>query len=181
MNKVSSDLTSPEASNRKTKKTVKLVTINVPKDILDCARFASFSLKPIGDKCERWVAALCKHTIAFESRAEPRGRKRTHKASESFSRAVGAFACDLIKHSNNAEAQGFMYRPADREWLGDTLVSSVNFDILLRWWNNMGWVEVSSSIDARDKLRRYSSSLLPEGAAYAGNQGLLGCSCLAQH
>lgn len=45
-----------------------------------------------------------------------------------------------------------MYRPSDRELLGQTMVSARSFDQLLRFWEALGWVEVTKAFQVVDNF-----------------------------
>ncbi|EAP77848.1 hypothetical protein ISM_06125 [Roseovarius nubinhibens ISM] len=99
---------------------------------------------------KHWVKSLAKQTLAYEAEHYPRARARQQAAFESFNGAIGAFAADLMYHYGNHEAEGFMYRPLDREELSHTLVSARNFEKLVQYWGNLGWLEMTGHIKATD-------------------------------
>ena len=117
---------------------------------LDNARMAEFVFSPKSDQARALAAQLTELTVEHEARVQPRTRKRQAKPFKDFQGAVAAFAADLIHHSQFEEAGGFMYRSSDRDQLQDTLVSSRSFEQLVRFWPEMGWMEKTSFVRAKE-------------------------------
>ncbi|MDW4548398.1 hypothetical protein R5H32_03430 [Defluviimonas sp. D31] len=120
------------------------------KDHLNKAKMAEFLYVPKTDEAKRFTEALTRLTIEHEVKAKPRSRQRRADDLRAFTGAVGAFAADLLRNAGNSEAAGFMYRSSDREALGDTLVSSRSFDLLVAFWPVMGLIQASGYIQARE-------------------------------
>lgn len=153
------------------------------RDVLNKARMAQFIRVATSDDAKAFVADLAYLTMEHEAEVEPRKRKRKAVDHRSFEKAVGAFSADLLYHSSNAEASGFMYRAANREALGETYVSSYHFDQLVSLWLSMGLMEATGFIrikeewegqrletNAYNKARRFRA--LPSMIALAENYGL---------
>ncbi|WP_170790269.1 hypothetical protein [Ruegeria lacuscaerulensis] len=120
------------------------------RDALNNARMATFDRSPSSDAAKAWIGAIQALTLAYEAKKHPRKRARRRADHLSFSEAVGAFAADLLRHSANEESRGFMHRSADREELTSTLVSSDNFEKLVKYWTELSLMEMTGYIDARD-------------------------------
>lgn len=151
------------------------------KETLNAAWMATFNRVAFSDAAKAWVDDVVSRTLAFETKYHPRERTRRKTDHESFVRAVGAFAADLLRHTLNEKADGFMYRSSDRDELALTLVSSTNFDQLVILWAEMDLMEVTGYIDARDdfdgtkivhyqKARRFRPS--PAFVALASEHGI---------
>jgi len=120
------------------------------RDHLEAARMAEFVFVPKSDAARALVAHLTAITLDHEATAKPRKRKRQAEAQRSFTKAVAAFAADLIHHARFQEAEGFFYRSSNREQLAQTFVSTDNFDQLRGLWPEMGLMEVSSFFWVRE-------------------------------
>ncbi len=111
---------------------------------------AVFVFSAKSDEAHAFVGALSALTIEHETRVQPRKRARSKAAEGSFRVSLGAFAADLIFHSKNAEAEGFMYRSVDKEAMGQTLVTVYSFDSARSLWKSMGLLETTSFFRAKD-------------------------------
>jgi len=106
------------------------ISKDVPKDILEEAEMAEFLRATETTNAQKFVQALVKQTLDHEATNHPRKRKRGKVAQLAFEKAIAAYAGDLLHHSANQAADGFMYRPGDRDKLSETLVSGRHFDQL---------------------------------------------------
>lgn len=113
------------------------------RDIYNAASFATADHTCNSEEAEAFVAELKAMTLAYEARNHPRGRARRKTDDEAFKMAIAAFAADLVRHSSNEASYGFMYRPADREELAQTLVSSDALTKLRTYWIPLGLLEES--------------------------------------
>lgn len=128
---------------------------NYTKEQLNAAKMAEFIWAPKTEVAKCFLSELERRTIDFETDFEPRDRKRRAADTESFRRAIGAFAADLLCHYSNQEAAGFMYRPASREEFADTLVSSRSFEQLVRFWQALGLIEATGAIQVKHTFDGY--------------------------
>ncbi|MEX0351091.1 MAG: hypothetical protein AB3N15_16835 [Paracoccaceae bacterium] len=119
------------------------------RDVLNKARMATFDRSTASEAARAWIDAVMEVTLAHEASNHPRKRARRQTDQLSFCRSVAAFAADLLRHSTNVRSQGFMYRAADREELATTLVSSDNFDQLVKYWTELDLIEKTKFINDR--------------------------------
>lgn len=120
------------------------------KEVLNKAKMATFDRAAKTPPSKNWVDWLCEQTLAFEAENYPRKRARRQKDAESFKAAIGAFGADMLRHYGNEEAEGFFYRLFDRTELGDTLVTDTSFKQLIDYWQELGWLEKTGHINAKD-------------------------------
>ncbi len=113
------------------------------------ARFASLDRSTVSEASKNFVSELVDRTIAYEAQYHPRKRVRRQNDLDNFKLAVGALAADLIKHSANEAAKGYMYRPAYKDELAQTLVSSDALIKLRTYWIGMGLMEETGFVHAR--------------------------------
>jgi len=125
---------------------------DVPKAILEVAEMAEFLRAPETENARQFVQALAEQTLAHEAQYHPRQRKRQEAHRKAFERAIAAYAGDLLHHSANQAADGFMYRPGDRDKLSETLVSGRHFDQLNTYWREMSLIETTGSFQAKTHL-----------------------------
>tara|TARA_R100001369_G_scaffold28356_1_gene51033 strand:+ start:1610 stop:2980 length:1371 start_codon:yes stop_codon:yes gene_type:complete len=143
----------------------------VERDVLNNAQMAGFDRGPVSPEAEAWVEHLLTATLAYEAKHHPRSRARRAADLKAFRLACGAFGHDLVCHSVNHDALGFMYRPLNRVELANTLVSSNHFENLIPAWIGLGWLEHSGFINAFEdfegakggggysKVRRYRATM----------------------
>ncbi|WP_350153315.1 hypothetical protein [Roseovarius sp.] len=124
----------------------------MPKDILGAAKMAEFLIAPETENARQFVQALVKQTFDHEAAYHPRKRKRREADQKAFERAIAAYAGDLLHHSANQEADGFMYRPGDRDKLSETLVSGRHFEQLNTYWREMNLTEMTGFFQAKTHL-----------------------------
>lgn len=117
---------------------------------LEAARMAEFVFFAKTDDARAFVTALTDLTIKHETEWSPRKRARQQEAAVAFRVSLGAFAADLIFHSKNTEAEGFMFRSVDKEAMGQTLVSVRSYEKACTLWASMGLLESTSFIRAKD-------------------------------
>ncbi len=129
------------------------VTPIAPKELretLNQARFATLDRSTTTEAAKNFVSNLIDQTFAHEEAQHPaRIRARKQKDLDNFKLAVGAMAADLIKHSANDAANGYMYRPADKDELAQTLVSSDALTKLRKYWIGMGLMEETGFVHSR--------------------------------
>ncbi len=116
------------------------------------ARFASLDRSTVSEASKNFVSELVNRTIAYEAQYHPRKRARRQNDLDNFKLAVGALAADLIKHSANEAAKGYMYRPADKDELAQTLVSSDTLTKLRKYWGDMGLMEETGFVHSRASI-----------------------------
>ncbi|WP_103762911.1 hypothetical protein [Roseovarius confluentis] len=119
------------------------------KEVLNQARMAEFNRVATSAQGKNWVEHLTKQTLAREAVHHPRKRARKQKDAAAFRGAIEAFAADLLLHYDNSDADGFMYRLLDRQELAATHVSATNFEQLVKLWCELGWLEKTVHIHAR--------------------------------
>lgn len=122
------------------------------RDTLNQAKFSTLDRSAATGDAKSFVSELTDLTLAHEAGFHPRKRARRQKDAESFTLAIGALAADLIKHSGNEASQGFMYRPADKDELAQTLVSTDNFTKLRNYWIKMELIEESGFTNFRASM-----------------------------
>lgn len=113
------------------------------KQHLNKARMAQLVFAPKTPEANALADYLTALTIQHEDQTQKRKRKRNARAFRDFRGAVAAFAADLLHHSQFEDAAGFMYRGSDKDLLAETLVSARSFEIILKHWRQMGWMEVT--------------------------------------
>lgn len=142
---------------------------------LDNARMAEFVYAAQTDQAKSLAERLTELTLEHEAKTEPRKRKRQAKVFEDFRGAVAAFAADLIYHSQFEKAAGFMYRSSDRDLLAETLVSSRSFEQLVCFWPEMGWMEKTSFIRAKETWEGdVTHVFMAKAARYRATSSFLG-------
>lgn len=117
------------------------------RDHLENARMAEFMFVPVTDEAKGLTAQLLDLTLAQEALTKHRTRRRRQRDLKSFERAVAAFSADLIHHSRFEEAGGFMYRPGDKDLLGQTMVSVRSFEQIVPLWTALGWMEATGAFE----------------------------------
>ncbi|GAW37205.1 hypothetical protein RA2_04281 [Roseovarius sp. A-2] len=127
---------------------------DVPKDILDAAEMADFLRATDTENARQFVQAMVEQTLEHEAAYHPRKRKRRQNDQQSFEKAVAAYAGDLMHHNANQAADGFMYRPCDREVLSETLVSGRHYEQLNQFWSEMNLIELTGYFQARTEMER---------------------------
>ncbi|WP_281992313.1 hypothetical protein [Sulfitobacter geojensis] len=125
--------------------------VNRYRDVLNEAKMATFDRVPNTTTAHNWVMELQLKTLHHEDEKHCRKRARKGTDAKKLLDAIGALSADLIKHSDNEESQGFFFRPADKDELALTLVSYQNFKNLTTYWSEMGWIERTGFIDARQE------------------------------
>lgn len=144
------------------------------KSALDAARMAEFVYAPKSDQAHKFVQWLTEQTLQHESLKMVRKRARQERAIHSFRDAIGAFVGDLIHHSGNQSAEGFMYRSSEKDALGMTLVSVRSFQQLSEFWPEMGLMEVTSFFRAKDTWGEHElGAYLGRTRRYRATQRLL--------
>lgn len=122
---------------------------DVPKDILNAAEMADFLRATDTENARQFVQALVEQTLDHEAAYHPRKRKRRKNDQVAFEQAIAAYAGDLLHHSANQAADGFMYRPGDRDKLSETLVSGRHFEQLNTYWREMNLIEMTGFFQAK--------------------------------
>jgi hypothetical protein len=117
---------------------------------LEAARMAEFVFATKSADGHAFVTALTDLTKQHETLRSPRDRARSQRAEATFRASLGAFAADLILHSTNESAEGFMYRSVDKEAMGQTLVTVYSFNNARSLWKSMGLLETTSFFRAKD-------------------------------
>lgn len=126
--------------------------VQIEPDVLDAAWMATFSRAASSDAAKAWVAELLEITLAHEAKHHTRSRARRKADHDTFVGAIGAFSSDLLRHSVNKDAQGFMYRSADKDNLAATLVSHTSFTQLVKFWVGMGLMEKTGHLHFVDSM-----------------------------
>ena len=121
----------------------------IDKHVLEAAKMAEFLWSPSSASAEGFTEHLAEITIEFEQATGIRQRKRKEVDLKSFKRGVAAFGADLLHHYSNSESEGFMYRPANRVQLSHTLVSTDNFDQLIKLWAAIGLIVTTGSFEKK--------------------------------
>ena len=114
---------------------------SMKRKILTNARFSTLDRSTKTEAAKNFVSQLADQTFAYEAQNYPRKRARKQNDKDNFKLAIGAMAADLIKHSDNVASKGYLYRPADRDELAQTLVSSDALTKLRTYWTGMGLME----------------------------------------
>lgn len=117
---------------------------DILKKHLNSARMAQLVFAPRTPEANALADYLTALTIQHEDQTRKRKRKRNVRAFRDFRGAVAAFAADLLHHGQFEDAAGFMYRGSDKDLLAQTLVSVRSFEIILRHWPQMGWMDATS-------------------------------------
>ncbi len=131
------------------------------RNMLNRARFATLDRSAATEAARKLVVELTDRTLSHEAQHQPRKRARRRTDMDNFKLAIGALAADLIKHSANKEANGYMYRPADKDELAQTLVSSDALTKLRAYWLGMGLMQQTgythfrASIKPHDRTQTY--------------------------
>ncbi|MCG7520555.1 hypothetical protein [Ruegeria sp. Ofav3-42] len=123
------------------------------RDILNRARFATLDRSVATEAARNFVIELTDRTLGQEALHHPRKRARRRTDLDNFKLAIGALAADLIKHSANEDSDGYMFRPADRDELAQTLVSSDAHTKLRIYWNELGLMEETGFVHSRASLQ----------------------------
>lgn len=143
---------------------------HVERDVLNAAQMAGFDRSAVSSEAKAWVDYLYSTTLGYERAHKPRKRGRRARDASVFRLACGALGHDLVRHSVNEDALGFLYRPLNRVELSNTPVSSDNFEKLIPCWVGLGWLEHTGFINAFDdfegkksgggysKVRRYRAT-----------------------
>lgn len=125
---------------------------------LENARMAEFVFVPATDEAKALTTHLLELTLAHETQTKPRERRRQGAALKSFERSIAAFGADLIHHSQFEAAAGFMYRPSDKDLMGQTLVSVRSFEQLFSFWRELGWMEATRSFECAESFEEGDGS-----------------------
>jgi hypothetical protein len=119
---------------------------------------AEFVFVPATDEANALTAHLLELTLAQEARTGPRERRRQEAALKSFKRSIAAFGADLIYHSQFEAAAGFMYRPSDKDLMGQTMVSVRSFEQLVSIWTELGWMEATEGFESKESFEEGDGS-----------------------
>lgn len=115
----------------------------VTKTHLEAAWMAELIRTPHTPEAQAFVAEVLAMTLAYEAEHFPRDRSRRAKDARSLEQGLGALLADLILHTANTEAAGFMYRSSSRSDFSKTLCSSRAFDLLMtKLWPAMELIEL---------------------------------------
>lgn len=117
-----------------------------------------FVFVPATDEAKALTARLLELTLAHETQTKPRERRRQGAALKSFERSIAAFGADLIYHSQFEAAAGFMYRPSDKDLMGQTLVSVRSFELLISFWTQLGWMEATKGFESKESFEEGDGS-----------------------
>lgn len=125
---------------------------------LENARMAEFVFVPFSDEANGLTTRLLDLTLTHEDETKKRKRRRQKAALKSFERSVAAFSADLIYHSQFEAAAGFMFRPNDKDLMGQTMVSVRSFEQLVAFWTQLGWMEATKSFECAESFEEGDGS-----------------------
>ncbi|SFJ43575.1 hypothetical protein [Celeribacter neptunius] len=111
------------------------------KSILNAAEMATLRHYPSSNAANAFVNRLYELTIEHQLKTQTRKRRPKQKDIPSIKATIGAFAADLLLHSQKNGAEGFMYRPSDPEALKETLATHDNFQMVIATWPEMDLVD----------------------------------------
>ncbi|WP_170515624.1 hypothetical protein [Ruegeria atlantica] len=143
---------------------VTLTTPEETRETLNQAHMSTLDRSTTTEAAKNFVSELMCQTLTYEAQYNPRTRARRCIDLDNFKLAVGAMAADLIRHSDNVASKGYMYRPAAKDELAQTLVSSDALIKLRTYWIGMGLMEETgfahfqASFVANDQTQTYEKA-----------------------
>lgn len=144
---------------------------------LENARMAEFVFVPVTDEAIALTKHLLEVTLSQEAVSNPRKRRRRGADLKSFEGSIAAFAADLIHHSQFEEAGGFMYRPSDKDGLGQTMVSVRSFELIVPLWGALGWMEFTDAFQVKEPFEEDDTAglvLMARARRFRATDTLLG-------